>query len=243
MYPWPGKPKIITELSMPIIELHDITKNHYLGDSEINAVKNADLVIENGEFMSLWGPSGSGKTSLLNIIGLLDRPSSGTLKILDKNISSAKDKELAKIRKENIGYIFQHFNLIDVLNALENVMLPLQIRGVSESKARQGAFAILKELHIDALADHRPKKMSGGQQQRVAIARALVTNPSIVLADEPTANLDSDTGQHIISLMKELNAKKGTTFVFSTHDQNLVKSAHRVVKVKDGDIVGDEVFQ
>lgn len=228
---------------MTMIELSNITKIYPLGDTDVKAVSNAQLSIDSGEFVVLWGPSGSGKTSLLNLIGLLDKPSSGTLEMFGQDVSRAADKVLAKLRKKNMGYVFQSFNLIDVLNAVENVMLPLQIRGVSESKARKSAISLLEEVGVGGLALNRPKKMSGGQQQRVAIARALVTEPSLVLADEPTANLDSDTGQHIISLMRELNKEKGTTFVFSTHDQNLVKSARRVVKVKDGHITSDEVTQ
>lgn len=226
---------------MPMIELKDITKIHPLGTTRVTALKEVKLSIENGEFIALWGPSGSGKTSLLNIIGLLDKPTDGNLNVFGEEVNHVTDKVLAGLRSNNIGYVFQHFNLIDVLDATENVMLPLQIRGINVSQARKRATKMLEEVGVGNLAKHKPKKMSGGQQQRVAIARALITEPSLVLADEPTANLDSDTGEHIIGLMSKLNQEKGTTFIFSTHDQNIINNAKRIVKVKDGSITSDEV--
>ena len=224
---------------MALIELTDIRKSYRLGMTEVNALSDINLKIEKGEFASLWGPSGSGKTSLLNLMGLIDRPSCGNVRIMDKKVDGEKDHELAQIRNRNIGFIFQTFNLLDVLDALENIMLPLQIQRVQDNQAKSRAMKVLEEVGLAHLANHRPTEMSGGQQQRVAIARALVTNPAIILADEPTANLDSKTGEHIINLMRELNEKSQITFIFSTHDHHLVNSSKRKINILDGRIVED----
>jgi putative ABC transport system ATP-binding protein len=222
---------------MALIELDQITKQYQLGETAVEALRGINEQIQQGEFLAIWGPSGSGKTSLLNIIGMIDSPSSGSLKLDGQDITHLPHTQLAVLRNQKIGFIFQNFNLVQVLSALENAMLPLQIRGVKNSVAKQKALARLEELGIGALAKARPDQMSGGQRQRVAIARALVTEPAIVLADEPTANLDSDTSLHIIGLMRELNEKEGVTFIFSTHDSRLLANVKRLVRIEDGKIV------
>jgi putative ABC transport system ATP-binding protein len=222
---------------MPLIEIKDIKKDYLLGETVVHALRGVDLTIDRGEFVAIWGPSGSGKTTLLNLIGAIDDPSSGQLLIEDQDIARLSDNRRTELRNESIGFIFQGFNLIAVLSALENVMLPLQIKGKSFSVAKDRALSRLNEVGLSDFVRHRPDKMSGGQQQRVAIARALVTNPSLVIADEPTANLDSDTSRSIIGLMRSLNEKEKTTFIFSTHDQRLLDRVGRLVRLEDGRII------
>lgn len=222
---------------MPLIETKDIKKDYLLGETVVHALRGVDLTIDRGEFVAIWGPSGSGKTTLLNLIGAIDEPSSGQLLIEDQDVARLSDNRRTELRNESIGFIFQGFNLIAVLSALENVMLPLQIKGKSFSVAKDRALSRLHEVDLSDFVRHRPDKMSGGQQQRVAIARALVTNPSLVIADEPTANLDSDTSRSIIGLMRSLNEKEKTTFIFSTHDQRLLDRVGRLVRLEDGRII------
>jgi len=223
---------------MPLIEMTKISKDYFLGETVVHALREVDLPIERGEFVAVWGPSGSGKTTLLNLIGVIDRQTSGRLYIDDKEVANLSDDKRTELRNKSIGFIFQGFNLIPVLSALENVMLPLQIRGISSPEAKEKSLSRLDEVGLSNHVQHRPDKLSGGQQQRVAIARALVTNPSLVIADEPTANLDSDTSRKIIGLMHELNDKEKTTFVFSTHDQRLLNQVGRLIRLEDGRIVG-----
>ena len=227
---------------MPLIETKDIKKDYLLGETVVHALRGVDLTIDTGEFVAIWGPSGSGKTTLLNLIGAIDEPSSGQLFIEGQEVALLSDNRRTELRNGSIGFIFQGFNLIAVLSALENVMLPLEIKGTSLSEARDKALGRLDEVGLSDYVRHRPDKMSGGQQQRVAIARALVTNPSLVIADEPTANLDSDTSRSIIGLMRSLNEKEKTTFIFSTHDQRLLDRVGRLVRLEDGRILdgGDE---
>lgn len=227
---------------MPLIEMTDIKKDYYLGETVVHALKGIDMTIDKGEFVAVWGPSGSGKTTLLNLVGAIDEPSKGKLFIEGQEVAILSDNRRTDLRNSSIGFIFQGFNLIPVLSALENVMLPLEIRGTSLSEARSKALNRLDEVGLFDLVSHRPDKMSGGQQQRVAIARALVTEPLIVIADEPTANLDSDTSRSIIGLMRNLNEKEKTTFVFSTHDQRLLDQVKRLIRLEDGKILngGDE---
>ena len=227
---------------MPLIEMTDIKKDYYLGETVVHALKGIDMTIDKGEFVAVWGPSGSGKTTLLNLVGAIDEPSKGKLFIEGQEVAILSDNRRTDLRNSSIGFIFQGFNLIPVLSALENVMLPLEIRGTSLSEARSKALKRLDEVGLFDLVSHRPDKMSGGQQQRVAIARALVTEPLIVIADEPTANLDSDTSRSIIGLMRNLNEKEKTTFVFSTHDQRLLDQVKRLIRLEDGKILngGDE---
>ena len=224
---------------MSLIQLHEITKIYPLGEITVYALKDVDLILEKGEFLAVWGPSGSGKTTLLNLIGVIDEPSSGLLTLNGQDVSQLSDDQKAELRNEYIGYIFQHFNLIPVLSALENVMLPLQIKGLSSQEAYQRAVHRLNQVELTEFISQRPDKLSGGQQQRVAIARALVTNPSVIIADEPTANLDSKTAMKIVGLMRDLNRQEGTTFIFSTHDQRLLDSVFRLIHLQDGQIIED----
>jgi putative ABC transport system ATP-binding protein len=221
---------------MPLVECRSVSKNYQLGETVVPALKQVSVNIERGEFVAIWGPSGSGKTSLLNLIGLLDTPSSGQLKIAEEIISTQDDSSLAVLRNKLIGFIFQNFNLVPVLSALENVMLPLQIRGESKAQARDKAMVKLDAVGLKAQTNSRPDQMSGGQRQRVAIARALVTEPAIILADEPTANLDSVTSSQILSLMQDLNRSQGVTFIFSTHDPRLLDSVSRKIRLQDGQL-------
>jgi putative ABC transport system ATP-binding protein len=222
---------------MALIEMEDVKKDYSLGETVVHALRGIDLEIEEGEFIGIWGPSGSGKTTLLNLIGAIDEPSSGHLAIAGKDIQALSDNQKSEFRNDTIGYIFQGFNLVPVLSALENVMLPLQIKGTPFGKARERALGRLAEVGLTELVNHRPAKMSGGQQQRVAIARALINRPSLVIADEPTANLDSKTAHMILDLMRDLNEKERTTFIFSTHDQRLLDRVKRLVRLEDGLIV------
>ncbi|MGD9975268.1 MAG: ABC transporter ATP-binding protein [Desulfatirhabdiaceae bacterium] len=218
----------------PLIQMIGITRQYTIGGSQIHALKGIDLTIQKGEFVSVWGPSGSGKTTLLNLIGAIDTPSSGQFLFNGTEIVSLSDNQKAELRNRSIGFIFQQFNLVPVLSALENVMLPLQIRGIPHAEAKKTAAKRLDQVELSSFVTHRPDKLSGGQQQRVAIARALVTNPYLVIADEPTANLDSKTAMKIVSLMRDLNQKEKTTFIFSTHDQRLLDSVYRLIHLEDG---------
>jgi putative ABC transport system ATP-binding protein len=222
---------------MALIETVDIKKDYYLGETVVHALRGIDMIIDKGEFVAVWGPSGSGKTTLLNLIGAIDEPSEGQLFIEGQEVALLSDDKRSELRNRSIGFIFQGFNLIPVLSALENVMLPLQIKGAPFSEARKKALRHLDEVELSDFVHHRPDKMSGGQRQRVAIARALVTNPSLIIADEPTANLDSDTSRKIIGLMRDLNARVNTTFIFSTHDQRLLYNVGRLVRMEDGKIL------
>jgi putative ABC transport system ATP-binding protein len=222
---------------MSLIEMRQIKKDYYLGETIVHALRGVDLQIDKKEFVAVWGPSGSGKTTLLNLVGAIDEPSAGDLIIAGEDVHSLSDNERSEFRNNTVGYIFQGFNLIPVLSALDNVMLPLQIKGASSGEAREKALSRLEEVGLSEFVKHRPAKMSGGQQQRVAIARALVNDPSLVIADEPTANLDSETAHMIIDLMHDLNQRDEITFIFSTHDQRLLDRVNRLVRLEDGKIV------
>ncbi len=228
---------------MALIKMENIKKDYFLGETVVHALKGINLQIDKGEFIAVWGPSGSGKTTLLNLMGAIDDPTEGETVISGKKIHSLSDNQRSELRNETIGFIFQGFNLIPVLSALENVMLPLQIMGISGGEAKTRALKRLIEVGLGETLAQRPAKMSGGQQQRVAIARALVTDPSLVIADEPTANLDSETARMIITLMRELNEKEATTFIFSTHDQRLLDQVKRLVRLEDGKIVNGGLTQ
>ena len=219
---------------MKLIQLQAINKKYQMRQKEFLALNDINLSFDKGEFTAVWGPSGSGKTTLLNLIGTIDEPSSGTLLINGNDVSKMSDNEKSNYRNNQIGFIFQNFNLIPVLSAVENVMLPLQIKKTKTSIAREKAMERLSEVGLDHLANSRPDKMSGGQRQRVAIARALVTDPDVVIADEPTANLDFATSINIIEIMQKLNKKDKATFLFSTHDQRLLDRMNRLVKLEDG---------
>jgi putative ABC transport system ATP-binding protein len=228
---------------MSLISLNGIEKHYRLGDVQVPALRGVDLDIARGEFAALWGPSGSGKSSLLNIVGLIDMPSAGTIRLDGRDTAGLDDAGRAQLRNQGIGFVFQGFNLIPVLSALENVMLPLTIRGSASKQARAAAERRLEEVGLARLARHRPDQLSGGQRQRVAIARALVTDPLVVLADEPTANLDANTGQQVIALMRELNRNQGVTFLFSTHDPRLIDAVDRLVRLSDGHITPEGALQ
>jgi putative ABC transport system ATP-binding protein len=222
---------------MNILEFKNVKKDYRLGETLVQALRGVDLSIGKGEFIAVLGASGSGKTTLLNLAGAIDDPTDGEVVIDGKDISRLTDNQKAELRNGTIGYIFQTFNLVSVLTALENVMLSLQIRGGKFSDIRKEAADRLDEVGLADYMRHRPDKLSGGQRQRVAIARALVTRPMLILADEPTANLDHETAQSIIDLMKELNEREKATFVFSTHDQRLIDRVKRVVRIDDGRII------
>ena len=225
---------------MPLIQMKKVTKDYRLGETIVHALNGINIEINVGEFIAVWGPSGSGKTTLLNLIGTIDEPTSGYLSFNEQEISRLSDDEKSDLRNKSIGFIFQNFNLIPVLSALENVMLPLQIQGLSNAEANRIAMYRLEQVGLSDFVKHRPDKLSGGQQQRVCIARALVTNPSLVIADEPTANLDSDTAMRIVELMRDLNNNEKTTFIFSTHDQRLLSKMNRLVRLVDGVIMNEE---
>jgi len=225
---------------MPLINLHRVYKYYRLGQNRITALRDINLEIGAGEFVAVWGPSGSGKSTLCNLVGLLDEPSSGEIFLDGRALAGLDDDRLSELRNSCIGFVFQNFNLVPVLTALENVMLPLQVRGRSLRTAAARAEKLLEELELAEFLHHRPDKLSGGQQQRVAIARALITEPHIVIADEPTANLDSVTAVKIIALMRSLNKSLGTTFLFSTHDQRLLDRVSRHILLRDGSVLRDE---
>jgi len=214
-----------------------LTKIYRQDSIEVRALDGVDLDIESGEFMALVGPSGSGKSTLLNIIGGLDRPTSGQLWVDGQELEPLSTRALTDLRLRRIGFVFQEFNLIPVLTALENVEYVMLLQGVPDSARRERARTILADVGLAGMEDRRPGELSGGQQQRVAVARAIVSEPAIVLADEPTANLDSATGAALMDLMRRLNETKGVTFVFSTHDSMVMERARRLVRLKDGRIV------
>lgn len=227
---------------MPLISLKNVTRVYKLGETSLTALKGIDLDIRRGEFVAVWGPSGSGKSTLCNILGAIDRPTSGFIKIDNQDICHLPDDQQSTHRNRTVGFIFQNFNLIKVLSALENVMLPLVLRGEDNAQNRERAEQLLAEMGLVEEIHRRPDKLSGGQQQRVAIARALVTNPPLVIADEPTANLDSDNAARIVDLMSHFSQTEGTTFVFSTHDQRLLSKVRRRIHLQDGVIVEDEMI-
>ena len=222
---------------MGIVNVKNVVKNYQLGKTEVKALRGVSLEINKGEFLSVAGPSGSGKTTLLNLIGCLDKPTAGIVEIDGQDVTQLKPNQLADIRRGKIGFIFQSFNLIPVLSTYENVEFPLLLKGSDGKKRRQRVVRVLEEVGLADHSKHRPEELSGGQRQRVAVARALVTDPEIVLADEPTANLDSETGDQIIDLMLAINKNDGTTFIFSTHDPKVMEHASRVIKLHDGLIV------
>ena len=223
---------------MSIVRIEHVYKDYLLGDQKVQALKDITLSFEPGVFLAIAGPSGSGKTTLLNLIGCIDTPTSGKIFINEQDVSGRTADQLADLRSRTIGFIFQTFNLLPVLSAAENVEYPLlQRRDVSESERKQRVEYFLDIVGLAKFADHRPNQLSGGQRQRVAIARALVIQPSIVLADEPTANLDHKTGEEILLLMKQINRAFNTTFIFSTHDKRVIAKADRLVRVDDGEIV------
>lgn len=227
----------------PIVELKNVSKNYTQGLITVKALDDFSLSVNRGDFLALSGPSGSGKTTCLNLIGALDLPSSGEIFLDGVSLSSLNPAETARLRRDRIGFVFQSYNLIPVLTAYENTEFILSLQNGSESDRHARAMAMLKEVGLEGLEMRRPDELSGGQQQRVAIARAMASEPAVVLADEPTANLDSSNAEALLNLMQKLNRDKGLTFIFSTHDPRVMERARRVIKLKDGKFNGEETRQ
>ena len=225
---------------MNIVECRDVKKIYWQGKVEVHALRGVNLSIQKGGFIALAGPSGSGKSTLLNIIGGLDYANSGNITLDGNIINEMSQSKLANLRLHNIGFVFQSYNLIPVLSALENVEFVMLLQGVPTAERRERATAILDDVGLKDAYSRRPTELSGGQQQRVAVARAIVSNPLIVLADEPTANLDSKTGEGLMEMMREMNEKKNVTFIFSTHDQMVMDYARRLVHIRDGLVADDQ---
>ncbi len=220
-----------------VVEVHGVSKEYVLGKQTVTALQDVSLNVSRGEFMALAGPSGSGKSTLLNLIGCIDTPTSGTVRVNGQDVSGKSPDDLADLRLNTLGFVFQTFNLLPVLSAWENVEYPLlQQRRLNKQTRHERVAHYLNVVGLERFAGHRPNELSGGQRQRVAIARALATQPSIVLADEPTANLDHKTGEGVLQLMRELNRQEGTTFIFSTHDRRVMEMADRVIELADGRI-------
>lgn len=223
---------------MRIIETHEISRVYVMGSTEVKALQSISIHIEKGEYVAFMGPSGSGKSTLMNIIGCLDSPSGGTYMLSDQLVSDMTENELAEVRNREIGFVFQTFNLLPRATALENVALPLIYAGYSRSERTEKAYAALESVNLADRAKHRPNELSGGQRQRVAIARALVNDPAIILADEPTGNLDSKTSYDIMNLFQELH-DKGNTIIMVTHEDDIAHYAHRIVRLRDGLVESD----
>ena len=221
-----------------IIKTENLTKDYETGSQVVSALKGINLSVEKGEFLSIMGPSGSGKTTLMNIIGCLDSPTNGSYYLNDKSVSKLDDDELAKIRNEEIGFVFQSFHLLARNTAFDNVMLPLKYAGLSKEEATKRSNNVLDLVGLSSRSKHTPAELSGGQQQRVAIARALVNEPSILFADEPTGNLDSKTGQDVMKIFKDLN-ENGQTIILITHEDSIAKQSNRIITIMDGLIKSD----
>ena len=221
---------------MSLIKIDNLTKDYHLGKTIVHALTDISLSVEKGDFIAVSGPSGSGKTTLLNLIGMLDTATAGEIVLDGKSVSRLKDRAATRIRATKLGFIFQTFNLVPVLNVFENVEFPLLINERDNAENRKDVTELLEKVGLAEFKHHRPDELSGGQRQRVAIARALVNRPMLVLADEPTANLDSKTGENIIDIMLKMNKELGTTFIFSTHDQKVVKHATKKIYLVDGQV-------
>jgi putative ABC transport system ATP-binding protein len=226
---------------MTVVKAVNLVKDYTLHGISVQALRGLSLSFEGGEFAAIAGPSGSGKSTFLHLAGCLDTLTSGSLLVGGSEVTSMSKKQLALLRRHSIGFIFQAYNLIPVLSVMENVTFPLTLLGVPKQEAKERAQAALQDVGLEGMEKRRPKEMSGGQQQRVAIARALVKRPSLILADEPTANLDSKISWEILELMARLNQKEGTTFIFSTHDNMVMDFARRIVHIRDGQIEQDDV--
>jgi len=235
-----GAPNKVTVSQNTIIETTHLCREFGQGDTLVKALTDANIIIERGEFTAIIGPSGSGKSTLLQLIGGLDNPSSGDVFLDNKNINHMTGTELSDFRRDHIGFIFQAYNLIPVLSARENIEYIMLLQGIPAAERNKRVDRLMHAVGLEGLGDRRPAELSGGQQQRVAVARAMVSKPSIILADEPTANLDSKTGADLLDMMKELNEKQNMTFVFSTHDPKIMERAKRIIRLVDGCIVDDE---
>jgi putative ABC transport system ATP-binding protein len=226
-----------------IIKLEDVWKIYTMGEVEVQALKGLDLEVREGEFLAIQGPSGSGKSTAMNMIGCLDIPTRGKIFLDGHDISKLHESDLAQIRGRKIGFVFQKFNLINTLTAIQNVMLPMMFQDISPEKRELKAVELLNLVDLGDRMDHKPGELSGGQQQRVAIARALANDPAVILADEPTGNLDSHSGENVMSFLKKLNKEEGRTIVMVTHDEDMAKNAQRIEYLKDGTIVGSSVCE
>ena len=222
-----------------IVEARGLEKVYRQGAIEVPALRGVDLILRAGEFTVLAGSSGSGKTTMLNLIGALDVPTSGSLKVDGRELSELSGKELARMRLHGIGFVFQAYNLVPVLTAYENAEYVLLLQGVAPAERKERVMSLLKAVGLEGMENRRPSELSGGQQQRVAVARAIAAKPTLVLADEPTANLDSRTGTELVEMMHDLNAQQGVTFLFSSHDPKVIKKARRVVELQDGEVLSD----
>ncbi len=224
----------------PIVELEEVTKLYRQGALEVAALRGLTLAVEKGEFTALCGPSGSGKTTTLNLIGALDVPSSGRVFLEGRNLGTLSRRILSHLRRDRIGFVFQAYNLIPVLTAYENAEIVLALQGIEPAERHRRVMDLLADVGLEGMEHRRPDELSGGQQQRVAIARAIAPNPAVVLADEPTANVDSETADMLLGLMEHLNRERGVTFIFSTHDPRVMERARRVVRIVDGRVEQDE---
>ena len=228
-----------SDSALSFIEVDNVQKIYQLGDTEIHALRGVTLSLGEREFVAVWGPSGSGKSTLCHLLGVIDHPTKGRVFFDGQDVATLADDRKSELRNHKVGFVFQTFNLVPVLSALENVMLPLEMQGIPNREARKRALEMLDRVGLSAALGHWPKKLSGGQRQRVAIARGLVTHPRVIIADEPTANLDSENAQNIIDLMRELNRSSGTSFIFSTHDERLMAHVDRKIHLQDGLITED----
>ncbi len=223
-----------------VVELRDVTKTYRQGAVDVHALRGLTMTIMRGEFTAICGPSGSGKTTALNVIGALDEPTSGTVSVEGRDLATLSRKTLSHLRRDRIGFVFQAYNLIPVLTAYENAEIVMSLQGKTVAERKERVMALLAEVGLEGMEHRRPHELSGGQQQRVAIARAIAANPAVVLADEPTANVDSETAEKLLSIMEGLNRNRGVTFVFSTHDPRVMERARRILRLVDGRIESDE---
>lgn len=225
----------------PAVELTDVTRVYQQGKIQVHALRGLSLTVEKGEFTAVCGPSGSGKTTMLNLVGALDRPTSGTVVLDGEDLSTLDRGERSEVRRDRIGFVFQAYNLMPVLTAYENAELVLWAQGVDFERRRERVMRLLAEVGLEGMEERMPSELSGGQQQRVAIARAIASEPAVVLADEPTANVDSETADKLLAIMERLNQEHGVTFIFSTHDPKVMDRARRLVRLVDGAVDSDEV--
>jgi putative ABC transport system ATP-binding protein len=230
-----------SERQSAIVELEDVTKVYRQGKVDVHALRGLTLSVQTGEFTAICGPSGSGKTTALNLIGALDRATSGSVVLEGNDLSALSRKALSQLRRDRIGFVFQAYNLMPVLTAYENAEMVMWVQGVEVAKRRERVMSLLSEVGLEGMENRLPSELSGGQQQRVAIARAIAANPAVVLADEPTANVDSDTADKLLGIMEKLNQEHEVTFLFSTHDPKVMDRARRVVRLVDGQVASDQV--